>query len=49
MDDATARSYQPRVVHVDTDNRVIELGADPAEAVDGMVDGLRRGDLAGTH
>ena len=36
MDDAEARSYRPRVVHVDADNRVIELGADPAEAVPGM-------------
>jgi aspartate 1-decarboxylase len=49
MDDATARSYQPRVVHVDADNRVIELGSDPAQAVEGMVDGLRRGDLAATQ
>jgi aspartate 1-decarboxylase len=49
MDDATARSYQPRVVHVDADNRIIELGSDPAQAVEGMVDGLRRGDLAATQ
>jgi aspartate 1-decarboxylase len=49
MDDATARSYQPRVVHVDADNRVLDLGVDPAEAVEGMVDGLRRGDLATTR
>jgi aspartate 1-decarboxylase len=48
MDDATARSYQPRVVHVDADNRVIALGSDPAAAVEGMVDGLRRGDLTAT-
>jgi aspartate 1-decarboxylase len=48
MDDATARSYEPRVVHVDADNRVIQLGSDPAEAPAGMVDGLRRGDLAAT-
>src|SRR6266496_803016 len=47
MDDATARSYQPRVVHVDAHNRVIELGADPAAAVPGMVGELTRGDLAG--
>src|ERR687883_891386 len=30
LDDATARSYRPRVVHVDSDNRVVELGSDPA-------------------
>lgn len=45
FDDATARSYQPRIVHVDTTNRIIELGADPAEAVPGMAAGLVRGDL----
>jgi len=45
MEDAEARAYQPRVVHVDADNRVIELGADPAEAVAGMADDLVRGDL----
>jgi aspartate 1-decarboxylase len=49
MDDATARGYQPRVVHVDADNRVIDLGCDPAEAVAGMVDGVGRGDLAATR
>lgn len=31
--DAEARSYVPAVVHVDENNRVIELGTDPAEAV----------------
>ncbi|MEU5913393.1 aspartate 1-decarboxylase [Micromonospora sp. NPDC047527] len=35
MDDAEARSYRPRVVHVDADNRVVELGADPAAAAPG--------------
>ncbi len=30
MDDAEARTYQPRVVFVDADNRTIELGSDPA-------------------
>jgi aspartate 1-decarboxylase len=49
MDDATARSYRPRVVHVDADNRVIDLSTDPAGMVAGMIDGLRRGDLAATH
>src|SRR3954464_278375 len=45
MDDAEARSYQPRIVHVDADNRIIELGADPAAAVEGMAGDLVRGDL----
>lgn len=35
MDDAQARTYRPRVVHVDADNRVIELGGDPAAAAPG--------------
>jgi aspartate 1-decarboxylase len=35
MTDAEARSFQPRVVHVDRDNRIIDLGADPAEPVPG--------------
>ena len=46
MDDETARRYVPSVVHVDADNRVIELGSDPAEAVPGMVGDLTRGDLS---
>ena len=45
LDDAEARAYQPRVVHVNADNEVIELGADPAAAVEGMAGDLRRGDL----
>jgi aspartate 1-decarboxylase len=43
MDDAEARAYQPRVVHVDADNRIIELGTDPAEAVPGMAGDLVSG------
>ncbi|NUT32819.1 MAG: aspartate 1-decarboxylase [Hamadaea sp.] len=43
MDDAEARTHQPRVVHVDADNKVIELGSDPAEAVAGMVGDLVSG------
>ncbi|MFI6101993.1 aspartate 1-decarboxylase [Lentzea sp. NPDC051213] len=35
MDDAEARTYQPRVVFVDADNNVVELGADPAHAPEG--------------
>ncbi len=30
MEDAQARSYEPRVVFVDADNREIDLGNDPA-------------------
>ena len=33
LEDAEARSYVPAVVHVDENNRVIELGTDPAEAI----------------
>ncbi|MQA25002.1 MAG: aspartate 1-decarboxylase [Micromonosporaceae bacterium] len=47
MDDAEARTFQPRVVHVDRDNRVIELGSDPAGAVEGMAQDLARGDVTG--
>src|SRR5689334_17120522 len=43
MDEATARSYRPLVVHVDADNRVLELGSDPAAAVPGMVGDLVSG------
>jgi len=45
MEDAAARSYQPRVGPVNADNEIIELGADPAAAVDGMAGDLVRGDL----
>jgi aspartate 1-decarboxylase len=43
MQDAEARSYVPRVVFVDADNKVMGLGHDPAEALPGS--GLLRGDL----
>jgi aspartate 1-decarboxylase len=43
MDSETARAYQPRVVHVDAHNEVIELGSDPAGAVPGMVGDLVSG------
>lgn len=33
MEDAEARSFVPSVVHVDAENRTIELGQDPAAAV----------------
>ncbi|WP_175316897.1 aspartate 1-decarboxylase [Pseudarthrobacter sp. C4D7] len=34
-----AHEYQPRVVHVDQDNRIIQLGSDPAE---GLTPGMMR-------
>ena len=45
MDDALARRYQPKIVHVDAANRIMELGTDPAAAPPGLL----RGDvLAGS-
>ena len=35
LEDAEARSMKPRVVHVDADNRIVDLGDDPAEPVPG--------------
>ncbi|MDT8910968.1 aspartate 1-decarboxylase [Amycolatopsis sp. PS_44_ISF1] len=35
MDDAEARAYEPRVVFVSEDNRVVERGADPAHVPEG--------------
>ncbi len=32
MDDAEARTYQPKVVHVDAHNKVVNLSADPTTA-----------------
>jgi aspartate 1-decarboxylase len=43
MDEGEAKSYLPRVVHVDAANRVVELGADPAAPSPG-IPGLVRGD-----
>ncbi|MBG0826758.1 aspartate 1-decarboxylase [Planomonospora sp. ID67723] len=43
MDDAEARSFRPRVVHVDRGNRIVDLGDDPAEPAPGSGD--LRGDL----
>jgi aspartate 1-decarboxylase len=34
-----AKAYQPRVVHVDQNNQIIQLGSDPAE---GLTPGLMR-------
>lgn len=46
LDDATARTYRPTIVHVDAANRVLASGSDAAAAVPGMADDLVRGDLA---
>ncbi|MEU7210953.1 aspartate 1-decarboxylase [Streptomyces sp. NPDC044989] len=35
VEDAEARALQPRVVHVDGDNRIVALGADASEPVPG--------------
>jgi aspartate 1-decarboxylase len=43
LDDAEARTLEPRVVHVDDRNQVVKLGTDPAEPVPGS--GQLRGDL----
>jgi aspartate 1-decarboxylase len=45
VDDAEARGFQPRVVHVDAANRVVATGADPAEPVPGAAAQVR-GDTA---
>ncbi len=39
MDDALARMYGPKVVHVDADNRIVNLGSDPAAAPPGLIRG----------
>jgi len=43
METAEARGYEPHVVFVDADNKVVTLGNDPADVPDGH--GLLRGDL----
>jgi aspartate 1-decarboxylase len=42
METAEAKEYQPSVVFVDADNRIVGTGSDPAGAVPGY--GLVRGD-----
>lgn len=39
LDTDEARDFEPSVVHVDADNRILRIGHDPAEA---MVEGLGR-------
>ncbi|RIQ10886.1 aspartate 1-decarboxylase [Jiangella rhizosphaerae] len=41
VDDAEARRFQPRVVHVDAANRIVATGADPAEPVPGAAAQVR--------
>ena len=41
MQDAEARSFVPRVVFVDADNRITGTGHDPAEALPGLLRGDR--------
>lgn len=43
MEDAEAREFEPSVVFVDSENRIIGTGTDPAEALPGT--GLIRGDI----
>lgn len=45
LDESEAKGWLPRVVHVDADNRVVELDSDPAAPVPGVTT-LRRGDDA---
>lgn len=45
MDDALARRFRPRVVHVDAQNRIVGLDDDPAAVGPDQPD-LVRGDLA---
>jgi aspartate 1-decarboxylase len=49
MDDATARAYRPRVVHVDASNRIVHLGADAGAATGGMAQDLVSGGIATTR
>jgi len=43
LSDAEARALEPRIVHVDGSNRIVNLGKDPAEPVPGSAE--VRGDL----
>lgn len=45
MQDAEARAFRPKIVHVDEKNRIVKLGNDPAEPVPGASE-QQRGDLA---
>ncbi|MEV3989820.1 aspartate 1-decarboxylase [Streptomyces sp. NPDC049837] len=43
MSDAESRAYEPSVVFVDADNRIVQCGGDPADVPAGS--GLLRGDV----
>jgi aspartate 1-decarboxylase len=43
MDESEAKAFVPRIVHVDADNRIVELGGDPAAPSPGVL-GQVRGD-----
>jgi aspartate 1-decarboxylase len=45
LDDAAARTYEPKVVFVDAANTIMGLGGDPAEALPAQPGSLRRGDV----
>ncbi|MVT26307.1 aspartate 1-decarboxylase [Nesterenkonia alkaliphila] len=38
LDAAELALYEPKIVHVDTENRLVQLGADPAQPVPGALD-----------
>ena len=38
MDESEAKSHIPNVVHVDGDNRIVQLGSDPSAPVPGVLD-----------
>ncbi|MFD3518781.1 aspartate 1-decarboxylase [Streptomyces sp. NPDC058657] len=46
VDDTEARALEPRIVHVGEGNRIVSLGADPAEPVPGGEGGQLRNPLA---
>jgi aspartate 1-decarboxylase len=39
FEDAEARTYRPRIVHVDAANRIVARGSDAAEAAEGVPSG----------
>lgn len=48
VEESEARRHRSRVVHVDQDNRIVDLGTDPAAPVPGAADQLS-GALVETH
>ena len=47
MDDAEARTFEPKVVFVDRSNRLVEIGHDAGDVPDGY--GLRTSAVTGRH